>query len=456
MSCTLLAWTFLSLVSPPDIPQPLLQPAMLTLRPAVAKTQRRTVRTPGKSARKLAPRKPSRRSPQHRHRSRRVAPRWTLLQDTLLDPSLRYRMYRVTGTHPLRLHLLSFTPTPTTELRLLPALPNRLEQLSELIARCDSTLPDATILAAVNGYFWSARTSPVGLAASEGEVLQMHRYKRWSSIALDRYGRATIDTFSLEFLVRLPSGVQLPIVAVNKRKDTFGTVLYTRFAGDTIPPPSSAPTPSVAEDEELLDSAAAPAVAAPVEHLEAQTRKLRLRYLHSPALNARAPCLVLDTASGAVSMPLRGCVLSVGSEVAADSLPRPGDTVWLESRLLPRLHQRIVLMCSGTPRILRAGKIRIEAAREGTSSRRFLQQRRARTAIGIDRHQRLLLLVVEQNEHSAGATVAELARLMHRLGAIEALNLDGGSSSALCIRGLGCFGSARPVASALAIVRKRR
>jgi exopolysaccharide biosynthesis protein len=99
--------------------------------------------------------------------------------------------------------------------------------------------------------------------------------------------------------------------------------------------------------------------------------------------------------------------------------------------------------------------VRIEAAQEGTVSARFLHRRRARTAIGIDRYQRLLLLVVEQNGYSAGVTIEELARLLRRLGAVEALNLDGGSSSALCIRGLGCFGSAHPVASALAIVRKR-
>ncbi len=453
MSYTLLLWTFLSLLPSPSTPQ-LLQACTLALHPPIAKTQRHTVRTPSKPVRKLALRKSSRRSPPHQRRPRRPVLRWTLLQDTLLDSSLRYRMYQVTGDHPLRLHLLHFTQTPTTELRLIPALPNRLEPLSELIARCDSTSPDATILAAVNGYFWSARASPVGLAASEGEALQLHRYKRWSSIAFDRYGRATIDTFMLKLSVRLPSGAQLPIAEVNRRKDTAGVVLYTRFAGDTIPPPPPAPAPLVAE-EELLDSVAVPAVAASAEHLELRTRKLRLRYLSSPALNARTPCLVLDTASGAASMPLRGCVLSVGNEVAADLLPRPGDTVWLESRLLPRLHQRIVLMCSGTPRLLRTGAVRIEAVREGTVSARFLHQRRARTAIGIDRYQRLLLLVVEQNGHSAGVTIEELARLLRRLGALEALNLDGGSSSAVCIRGLGCFGSARPVASALAIVRKR-
>ncbi len=453
MSCTVLLWTFLSLLPPPSTAQ-LQQAFPLTLHPPIGKTQRRTVQTPSKSARKLAPRKSSRRSALHRRRPRRALPHWTLLRDTLLDSSLRYRMYQVTGAHPLRLHLLNFTPTPTTELRLIPALPNRLEPLSELIARSDSTSPDATILAAVNGYFWSAQASPIGLAASEGEALQLHRYKRWSSIALDRYGRATIDTFLLQLSVRLPSGAQIPIAGVNRRKDTAGVVLYTRFAGDTIPAPPPTPAP-LSGEEELLDSLPVPAATASAEHLELWTRKLRLRYLSTPALNARTPCLVLDTASGVVLMPLRGCVLSVGSEVAADSLPRPGDTVWLESRLLPRLRQRIVLMCSGTPRLLRAGAVRIEAAQEGTISVRFLHRRRARTAIGIDRHQRLLLLVVEQNGHSAGVTIGELARLLRRFGAVEGLNLDGGSSSALCVRGLGCFGSARPVASALAIVRKR-
>jgi hypothetical protein len=54
-----------------------------------------------------------------------------------------------------------------------------------------------------------------------------------------------------------------------------------------------------------------------------------------------------------------------------------------------------------------------------------------RTAIGIDRDGgRVLLLVVDgRQQHSRGLTLVELGRMMKRLGAESALNLDGGGSS---------------------------
>ena len=56
-----------------------------------------------------------------------------------------------------------------------------------------------------------------------------------------------------------------------------------------------------------------------------------------------------------------------------------------------------------------------------------------RTAVGIDRDKgRILLLVVDgRSKRSRGYTLVELARMMRRLGAEDALNLDGGGSSTM-------------------------
>jgi hypothetical protein len=61
-----------------------------------------------------------------------------------------------------------------------------------------------------------------------------------------------------------------------------------------------------------------------------------------------------------------------------------------------------------------------------------------RTAIGFDRKEQHLLLVVvdgRQPFYSMGATFAELADLLIEYGAYEAMSLDGGGSSALVIEG---------------------
>ncbi len=114
---------------------------------------------------------------------------------------------------------------------------------------------------------------------------------------------------------------------------------------------------------------------------------------------------------------------------------------------------------SGFPELLENGRLPADL----TSSERpsFGRTRHPRTAVGYDpRTGRLLLVVVDgrQAPYSAGMTLPELSRLMRTLGASEALNLDGGSSSAMVVRGrLASHPSdpegERPVANALAVVR---
>lgn len=89
-----------------------------------------------------------------------------------------------------------------------------------------------------------------------------------------------------------------------------------------------------------------------------------------------------------------------------------------------------------------------------------------RTAVGIDRDTRsLILLAVDgRQSFSCGATMVGLARLMRRLGADDALNLDGGGSTSMWTarRRNGSAGlvnspsdgSERTVANALGITRR--
>ena len=100
----------------------------------------------------------------------------------------------------------------------------------------------------------------------------------------------------------------------------------------------------------------------------------------------------------------------------------------------------------------------------GATARVQPLKRHPRTAAGVTRDGRTLLLVVvdgRQPGWSAGATLVELADLMRGLGAWTALNLDGGGSSALWWRAPGeaegrirnrpSDGHVRPVANALGV-----
>ena len=99
-------------------------------------------------------------------------------------------------------------------------------------------------------------------------------------------------------------------------------------------------------------------------------------------------------------------------------------------------------MGGGGPRILRAGRVAVAARAEGFAPvpsffRSFVAGRQPRTLAGVRADGTLLLVTVDGRAPgwSAGMTLPEAARLMRSLGARDALNLDGGGSSTMTVRG---------------------
>lgn len=88
------------------------------------------------------------------------------------------------------------------------------------------------------------------------------------------------------------------------------------------------------------------------------------------------------------------------------------------------------------PKIVTAGRVDITGAREKVRPA-FVTDRHPRSAIASMADGRVLLLVVDgrQPELSIGMTLDELARVLIELGAVEAINLDGGGSTTLVVKG---------------------
>jgi Tol biopolymer transport system component len=106
----------------------------------------------------------------------------------------------------------------------------------------------------------------------------------------------------------------------------------------------------------------------------------------------------------------------------------------------------------GYPLLLRKGQTTV------TGCSASICARHPRTAIGVDRAGRLLLVVVDgRRRRSVGMTLLQLAKLMRRLGAASALNLDGGGSSTMVVRGRivnrPSDGSERAVSTAVLVIR---
>ncbi len=88
----------------------------------------------------------------------------------------------------------------------------------------------------------------------------------------------------------------------------------------------------------------------------------------------------------------------------------------------------------GGPVLVKNGKINVTIREEGFGGSHL--QRHPRSAIGYKDKNTLLLMVVDGRQPaSAGVTLNELAELMLGIGSKEALNLDGGGSSAMVSAG---------------------
>jgi hypothetical protein len=102
------------------------------------------------------------------------------------------------------------------------------------------------------------------------------------------------------------------------------------------------------------------------------------------------------------------------------------------------------LVVGGGPRLLRRGRVAVTARAEGFAPPQapafygtFVAARQPRTLAGVRADGTLLLVTVDGRRPgwSTGMTLPEAARLMRSLGARDALNLDGGGSTTMTVRG---------------------
>ena len=135
-------------------------------------------------------------------------------------------------------------------------------------------------------------------------------------------------------------------------------------------------------------------------------------------------------------------IQGIGSDAAwISSHIHMGDPVTLRDRLrLPsgepfRLSDQVSIV-SAAPVLLRDGRPAIDAVAEGVFDPRdlfdygFSAERHARTVAGVDGAGQLILLTADGIPGlSEGLTLSEEAKVMQALGAVDAMNLDGGGST---------------------------
>lgn len=384
------------------------------------------------------------------------------IQDRLLHEGVQYRHVVMHGAEK-KLHSVHIVTVQTSvEGNRLVVMKgkdryNQLERLADMVPRIDSAVlqPHAsTLLAAVNANFWRAYlNNPIGPTIINGQVVELPSYKLWSSMFFDQTGKPYLDRFIVSGVVRYPPQRVFAIESVNNRQSLPGVVLYNSFYGTTVPMNvfptteeierelhANRPTDEDSTEHEIKRSDIEKMIfdrkqSASIEY---GLPKVQIEFLDVPMVNREARAVVRQLRGDSISVPHNGAVISFGSNVPPEKIPARGDTIMLgfftnKYRDIPMLNS-----ISGTPRLVRDGNAEHEAYIEGSKSKRFIKQGLPRTAIGYSADGATMFLMgvdgVNTTLKTHGATLTDMAVLMKSIGAFQAMNLDGGGSSAMMVR----------------------
>ncbi|MFI6505686.1 phosphodiester glycosidase family protein [Nonomuraea typhae] len=263
----------------------------------------------------------------------------------------------------------------------------------------------AGALAAINGGFFNIHASqalrgdPLGASVVAGKLLSEPVAGRAAIVLRGR--KATITELKSTITARSQDGQRLPVNGVNRPAAVDELVLYTEEWG--------AKTPAVEGADAVLD--------------------------------ANGKVVALRTPGAAVPAGQR--VLH-GTGVAADWLREhalEAGTVQVDTKLIDvRSGRRIALtpdlnVVAGGVGLVRNGRVKIMAKRDGHDSVNMILRRHPRTLVGTTRNGSLILATVDGRKpgETIGANMVEAAELMRWLGAVQAINLDGGGSTAMVV-----------------------
>lgn len=135
-----------------------------------------------------------------------------------------------------------------------------------------------------------------------------------------------------------------------------------------------------------------------------------------------------------IPIPDRGYLLTIRKDDQIASKLAAETKVKLNSFTIPDEFASLPNIMGAGPVLLLNGQIVLNGEAEKFSTA-FNQQKASRSAIALTRDGKVLLVAVHNRIGGAGPSLLELANILQFLGAVDALNLDGGSSTQIYLGG---------------------
>lgn len=133
-----------------------------------------------------------------------------------------------------------------------------------------------------------------------------------------------------------------------------------------------------------------------------------------------------------VPIPQGGYVV-VGPRKLVPKTLQQFDSINYTVKLSPDNWKDVKYAVGGGPYLVKEGKVFVDRQH---FSKGFLYMKAPRTAVGYTKAGSLILVTVDgRQEGTSGATLPELANIMKELGAVNAMNFDGGSSTQMVYKG---------------------
>jgi len=268
-------------------------------------------------------------------------------------------------------------------------------------------------LVGVNADFFPFTGDPLGVCIIDGELVSEPPGNR-AAVAITKDRTAFCDTPALNATLATASGASRAIDGIDRSRETNQIVVYTGAFGA-----------STRNQHKSVD-------------LVCTSSDLPVR------VNAPIKLTVAEVRQDAIDTPIsKGCVVVSGGGEAAAFLTanvKAGDTITARFDIKSPNGldwTGVAQAVSGGPWLLRDGKEWIDGVAEGFSVSGFERAKHPRTALGLTADKKLLLVTVDGRQSiSRGISLPDFANLMIRLGAVTAINLDGGGSTTLSVKGI--------------------
>jgi exopolysaccharide biosynthesis protein len=252
--------------------------------------------------------------------------------------------------------------------------------------------------AGINGGFFNRNTQlPLGAIKRDNRWLSGPILNR-GAIAWDDQGKVTVGRLSLQESLTTSNGQQIAVNYVNSGFVQKGIARYTTDWGANYTPMTDNETIIVVQNNQVTAQQSGG-----------------------------------QSGQNAFPIPLNGYLLTLRGNPPAPNLS-VRTSLTLQSSAVPSKFNDFSQIVGAGPLLIEQGKIVLNAAAEKFNTG-FQQQRASRSAIAVNGAGKMLLVAVHNRVGGQGATLAEMALILKKLGAESALNLDGGSSTSLALGG---------------------